>query len=65
MDQPHLPGSPWPGTLCGTLLVLVIQINLVSLVQSIVLAAVGSIVSFLVSALIHWLARKVKKKKGS
>jgi hypothetical protein len=53
------------GTIGGTLLVVLIQINFQELLKTAILAAIGASVSFLVTVGWNWLIGKVKEKKRS
>jgi mannitol-specific phosphotransferase system IIBC component len=50
------------GTIGGTLLVFLLQINSAELLKTIVLAAIGATVSFSVSMVLKWVVRKVRRK---
>ncbi|MFN8114954.1 MAG: hypothetical protein U0W65_02510 [Bacteroidia bacterium] len=49
------------GTVCGTVLTVVVNIGSSDLVKTVVLAALGAVVSFSVSLLLKWLVKKFKK----
>lgn len=49
------------GTVGGTLLTIVCNIHLADLTRTAVLAAVGAVVSFVVSIFLRWLIKKWKK----
>lgn len=50
------------GTLCGTLLVVLVQIDPSELLKTALLAATGAAVSFAVSTGLKWLVRRWKRK---
>lgn len=50
------------GTLGGTTLALLFQVNWPSLVQTILVAAVGAATSFAVSMLLRFLSGKIRKR---
>lgn len=52
------------GTLGGTLLVLIVQLNPEELLKTAVLAAIGASVSFVVTVGWKQLAQWVKRKRG-
>jgi hypothetical protein len=51
------------GTAGGTLLVMLLQLNSSELIRTSVLAAIGAIVSFVVSLALKWLVRQIRMKK--
>ena len=51
------------GTAGGTLLVILLQIRLDELFRTVILAALGAIVSFFVSMTLKWIVRKIRKNK--
>jgi len=53
------------GTIGGTLLVILIQINFQELLKTAILAAIGASVSFLVTVGWKWFIGKVKGRKRS
>jgi len=59
MDTP--PYTMKAGTLGGTLLVIVIQIQQGELIKTAILASVGAVVSFIVTAVLRWVLKKVKR----
>lgn len=61
MDSNHLTGSTKTGTLGGTLLALLFQLNWPGLFQTIIVAAVGAATSFAMSVLLKYLGRKFLK----
>jgi len=61
MNSPS-DGSTRTGTLGGTVLVILLQLDMAQLLETIVLAAVGAAVSFMVSILMKWLVQKLKSK---
>jgi hypothetical protein len=59
MDTP--PYTMKAGTLGGTLLVIVIQIQQGELIKTAILASIGAVVSFGVTTLLRWVMKKVKR----
>lgn len=51
------------GTVGGTLLIIVVNINSADVIRTTVLAAIGATVSFLVSMLLKWIIKKRKTDK--
>lgn len=49
------------GTICGTALTVVVNIGSSDMIKTVALAALGAVVSFSVSLLLKWLAKKLKK----
>ncbi len=62
MDQHFLNSNTKTGTICGTLLVLLFKLNGEDLLVSAILAGTGAAVSFLVSVLLKWLMRRLRRK---
>jgi hypothetical protein len=60
MDTP--PYTMKAGTVGGTLLVIVIQIQQGELIKTAILASIGAVVSFGVTAVLRWVMKKVKRK---
>ncbi len=52
------------GTISGTLLSIEVTIDHQDYLKTIVLAAVGAAVSFVVTVVLRWVWRKVFKRKG-
>jgi hypothetical protein len=50
------------GTVGGTLLVIIIQIQQGELIKTAILASIGAVVSFGVTTLLRWILKKVKRK---
>lgn len=62
MDQPIQPDhSTRTGTISGTLLVVIIQINTGELFKTALLAATGAIVSFCVTVLLKWIIKRFRR----
>jgi hypothetical protein len=59
MDTP--PYTMKAGTLGGTLLVIVIQIQQGELIKTAILASIGAVVSFGVTNLLRWVMKKVRR----
>ncbi|MFN8114975.1 MAG: hypothetical protein U0W65_02615 [Bacteroidia bacterium] len=49
------------GTVSGTVLTVLVNIGSSDVVKTVVLAALGAVVSFSVSLLLKWLVKKFKK----
>ena len=49
------------GTLGGTLSSLIASLQYANLTETIVLSALGAIVSFVVSALLEWIVKKIRR----
>ncbi len=49
------------GTVSGTVLTVVMNIGSSDIIETVVLAALGAVVSFSVSLLLKWLVKKIKK----
>ena len=60
MDTP--PYTMKAGTVGGTLLVIVIQIQQGELIKTAILASIGAVVSFGVTAVLRWVMKKVTRK---
>ncbi len=60
MDAP--PYTMKAGTLGGTLLVIIIQIQQGELIKTAILASIGAVVSFGVTTLLRWVMKKVRSK---
>ncbi len=58
MDAP--PYTMKAGTLGGTLLVIIIQIQQGELIKTAILASIGAVVSFGVTTLLRWVMKKVR-----
>lgn len=52
------------GTIGGTLSSLLVSLQLANLTETMVLSALGAVVSFLVSALLQKVVNKIRKLKG-
>jgi hypothetical protein len=57
--SPHIMKA---GTVGGTLLVIIIQIQQGELIKTAILASIGAVVSFGVTAVLRWVMKKVKRK---
>jgi hypothetical protein len=55
-------GNIKSGTIGGTMLVLLMQLTSAEVVKTALLAAVGAAVSFIVSMVMKWLLRRLKKR---
>jgi hypothetical protein len=58
----HSNGNTAAGTVGGTFLVLLLQLNSTEIIKTVVLAAIGAAVSFTVSYTLKYLVRYLKKK---
>lgn len=56
-------GSARMATAGGTILVMLLQLSSSELIRTSVLAAIGAIVSFVVSLALKWLVRHIRMKK--
>ena len=61
MDSHYFDNSTKAGTVGGTLLTVLFNINGSDLVKTVILAAVGAAVSFSVTLLLKFLIQKFKK----
>jgi len=57
-----MDNSTRAGTLCGTAMVLLFELNRAELVSTILLAAIGAVVSFGVSVLMKMMANRFRRK---
>ncbi|MEI2749795.1 MAG: hypothetical protein V9E88_13685 [Ferruginibacter sp.] len=57
----HVDSSTKVGTASGTLLTILFNIHVHDILKTIVLAAIGAVVSFSVSLALKYLAKKLKK----
>jgi mannitol-specific phosphotransferase system IIBC component len=57
-----LSGNALAGVAGGTLLSFVASIQYADLAEAVVLSALGAVVSFVVSALLAWVVKKVSKR---
>jgi hypothetical protein len=49
------------GTVSGTVLTVLVNIGSLDIIKTVVLAALGAVVSFSVSVLLKWLVKKFKR----
>jgi mannitol-specific phosphotransferase system IIBC component len=49
------------GTVCGTVLTVLVNIGSSDIIKTVVLAALGAVVSFSVSLLMKWLVKRLNK----
>jgi mannitol-specific phosphotransferase system IIBC component len=61
-DQLYLNGTK-AGTIGGTLIVIFANIAVAEMIKTAFLAAIGAVVSFIISVLMNWVMKKMKKKK--
>ena len=52
------------GTFCGTVMVILLQVQSSELLKTILLASIGAVVSFIISHLLKWLVKAYKRKKS-
>ncbi len=57
----HIEGGTILGTVSGTGLTVLANIGSTDIVKTVVLAAIGAVVSFCVSVSLKWLAKKFRK----
>jgi len=57
----HIESGTILGTVSGTVLTVVMNIGSSDIIETVVLAALGAVVSFSVSLLLKWLAKKIRK----
>lgn len=53
------------GTVGGTLLTVLVNLQTADIVKTCILAAVGALVSFCMSLAMKWMVKKIKKKGRS
>lgn len=59
--QPHIEHSTTLGTATGTLFTVIATIDSHDYLKTVILAMVGAVVSFVVSLVLKWLVKKIKK----
>jgi hypothetical protein len=57
----HIESGTILGTVCGTVLTVMVNIGSSDLIKTAVLAALGAVVSFSVSVLLKWIWSKLRK----
>jgi mannitol-specific phosphotransferase system IIBC component len=57
----HIEGGTIMDTVSGTVLTVVMNIGSSDIIKTVVLAALGAVVSFFVSVLLKWLFKKLKR----
>ncbi len=62
MEPVWLSGNAKAGTVGGTLLVIILNISPAALFDTMLLAAVGALVSFSMSALLKYLVKRFTRK---
>ena len=50
------------GTASGTVLTVIVNLDSQDIIKTVVLAALGAMVSFVVTLLLKWIIQKLKKK---
>lgn len=58
----HIENDTIAGTIGGTILAILPQLNSLDVTRTIILAAVGAVASFLVTQLCKWLWGRIKSK---
>jgi len=56
----HIENGTIIGTVSGTVLTVAVNIGSSDIVKTVVLAALGAVVSFSVSVLLKWIVKKLK-----
>lgn len=56
----HIENGTIIGTVSGTVLTVAVNIGSSDILKTVVLAALGAVVSFSVSVLLKWIAKKLK-----
>lgn len=57
----HIENDTIAGTIGGTILSIVPQLDTLDVARTVILAAVGAVASFLVSQLCKWIWRRIRK----
>jgi len=57
----HIENGTILGTVCGTVLTVLVNIGSSDIIKTVVLAALGAVVSFSVSLLLKWLVKRLNK----
>lgn len=57
----HIASGTILGTVSGTALTVIVNIGSSDIIKTVVLAAVGAVVSFCVSVGLKWLTRRLKR----
>ncbi|MFN5415430.1 MAG: hypothetical protein ACK5B9_00115 [Flavobacteriia bacterium] len=57
----HIENGTILGTVCGTVLTVLVNIGSSDIIKTVVLAALGAVVSFSVSLLMKWLVKRLNK----
>lgn len=58
----HIENDTIAGTIGGTILAILPQLNTLDVTRTIILAAVGAVASFLVTQLCKWIWKRIKSK---
>ena len=61
MDHPIFDTSTKAGTASGTLLTIIVNINSADILKTVILAAIGAVVSFGVTLLLKYFIKRFKK----
>ena len=62
VEQPINNGHTRAGTVGGILLVIFLRVDQAAIIHTVVLAAIGAVVSYTVSALLKYIIRKFFRK---
>ncbi|SNT17344.1 hypothetical protein [Ekhidna lutea] len=65
MSDHQIASGTKAGTVGGTLLSVVMNIDAGDILRTVILATVGAIVSFSISVLLKWLVRSSRRKRDS
>ena len=65
MAEQYMATGTKAGTIGGTLLTVAINIDVSDILQTVILASIGAIVSFSISVLLKWLVRTTRRKRDS
>jgi len=57
----HIENGTILGTVCGTVLTVLVNIGSSDIIKTVVLAALGAVVSFSVPLLMKWLVKRLNK----
>jgi len=60
-NHTHIESGTILGTVSGTVLTVLVNIGSSDVIKTVVLAALGAVVSFSVSVLLKWLVKKFKR----
>jgi len=57
----HIEGGTLLGTVSGTVLTVAWNISSADIIKTVILAAIGAVVSFCVSVSLKWIAKRFRK----